>query len=79
MTDLTVALRSELKSLEAELAADPRYRKLEKISGVAHDLRLRRSAGIARMWWLYPYPHLLAPGSNGPPKPTAFGLRQGNS
>ncbi len=31
MTDLTVALRSELESLEAELAADPRYRKLEKI------------------------------------------------
>ena len=31
MTDLIVALRSELQSLEAALAADPRYRKLEKI------------------------------------------------
>ena len=31
MTDLIVALRSELESLEAELAADLRYRKLEKI------------------------------------------------
>ena len=47
MTDLIVALRSELQSLEAALAADPRYRKLEKISRVARDLRFRKPAKIA--------------------------------
>jgi hypothetical protein len=31
MPDVTIALRSELESLEAELAADPRYRKITKI------------------------------------------------
>jgi hypothetical protein len=31
MTDVTIVLRGELQSLEAELAADPRYQKITKI------------------------------------------------
>ena len=46
MTDLIVALRSELESLEAELAADPRYRKLEKIA-IARDVLIWESATLA--------------------------------
>ncbi len=66
MPDLTLALRGELNSLEAELAADPRYQKIAKIRELLAIYDNSRSQPLSRQTVEPAQPHSTSPAAGKP-------------